>query len=69
MRKVWKDLLPRVCECANTQKMYFLSRFQSSSHKAFNSQSATDFKGANIDIGLGEFTGGERQLHCVFCLY
>lgn len=41
------------------QKMYFLSRVQSSSLKTFNSWSAKDFKDANIAIGLGEFTEGK----------
>lgn len=49
------------------RKCIFLSRVESSSHKTFNSQSAKDFKDANIDIGLGELTW-ERQLHSVFCL-
>lgn len=68
MRKVWKDLHPTVCEWVNTQKMYFLSRAQSSSHKTFKSLTAKDFKGANIDIGLGELTEGKTVSMYIFSL-
>lgn len=59
---------PTVCECVNTQKMKFLSRVQSNSHKNFNSQSAKDFKDGNIDIGLGEFTEGKTASLCILPL-
>lgn len=68
MRKGCKDLNPTVCECVNTQKMYFLSRVQSSNHKTFNNQSAKDLRDANIAIDLGEFTEGKTASLCILSL-
>lgn len=50
------------------RKCISLLRVQSCSHKTFNSQSAKDFKDANIDIDLGEFTEGKTASQCILSL-